>query len=126
MQKMPFELSHKYGCIRTRCAGDVMHKPGRNKQDQGEIQMNITLKQKDFEFLTYLADRELTLTQISQELGITKWDVQRVFDNLQEAGMIKSKKKGRERLVKITKNGEYFRDFYLKQKRKKNVLLGSK
>lgn len=80
--------------------------------------MNITLRKNDFEFLRYLANRELALKQIGEELGITKWEVQRVFDNLQESGMVKSRKEGRERFVKITKNGIYFREFYLRQRRK--------
>jgi len=89
------------------------------KDNWNKTNVIIKLDEKDFEFLRYLADRELTLTQIREELGITKWDIQRVFDNLQKSGMIKSKKEGRERMVKITKNGEYFRDFYLRQKRRK-------
>lgn len=82
--------------------------------------MEITLKEKDFGFLMYVADRELALKQIREELGITKQEVQRIFDNLQEAGMIRSRKEGRERFVKLTKNGNYFREFYRRQSRRKN------
>ena len=78
--------------------------------------MNLNLKKNDFEFMKILGDQKLILSQSSKKLVITQWMVQRIYNNLNECGMLKSKKKGRKRLVKLNKNGHYFNAWYQRNK----------
>ncbi len=80
--------------------------------------IDLNLKKRDFEFMRYLAYKELTLSQIKDELKITKWEVQRIFNNLNESEMLISRKEGRKRLVRLSKNGYYFKSWYLRNKLK--------
>ena len=79
--------------------------------------MEIVFKEKDFEFLKTLKNKELTLKEIGSKLKIQKQYIQRIFKNLEKSGMLESRKKGRNRFVKLNKNGRYFLNFYLRGKR---------
>ena len=78
--------------------------------------IDLNLKERDFEFMVYLSYKELTLSQIKEKLGITKWEVQRIFNNLNKSGMLISRKEGRKRMVRLSRNGHYFNDWYQRNK----------
>ena len=79
--------------------------------------MEIVFKKKDFEFLKTLKNKELTLKEIGLKLGMIKQYTQGIFKNLEKSGMLESRKEGRNRFVKLNKNGRYFLNFYLRRKR---------
>ena len=77
--------------------------------------MKIAFKEKDFEFLKALKNKELTLKEIGLKLGMIKQYTQGIFKNLEKSGMLESRKEGRNRFVKLNKNGRYFLNFYLRK-----------
>ena len=80
----------------------------------------INLKKKDFEFMKILNNNEMALGEIGSKMRLEKYEIQRIFNNLQKADMIISRKEKRKRLVKITKKGKYFNEFYKRQKKQGN------
>ena len=80
--------------------------------------MMINLKERDFVFMKILGEKELPLGVLGSKMGLHKFSIQRIFNKLEQSGLIDSRKDGRERLVKLNKNGKYFNEFYKKQKNK--------
>lgn len=80
---------------------------------------NISLRKKDFEFMRILGNREISLGKIGSKLRLDKYKIQRIFNNLEKADMIISRKEGRRRFVKLNKNGKYFNEFYKRQRDKR-------
>lgn len=80
----------------------------------------IKLKKKDFEFMKTLNKDEMALGMIGSRMGLEKYEIQRIFNNLEKLGMLTSRKERRKRFVKLTKNGKYFNDFYKRQKKHGN------
>ncbi len=76
----------------------------------------LNLKKKDFEFMKILNNNEMPLGMIGSKMGIEKYEIQRIFNNLVKSGMIISRKEGRKRLVKLIKNGKYLNDWYQRSK----------
>ena len=67
-----------------------------------------------------LNNNEMALGEIGSKMRLEKYEIQRIFNNLQKADMIISRKEGRVRFVKLTKKGKYFNEFYKRQKKQGN------
>lgn len=79
--------------------------------------MMINLKEREFVFMKILGEKERSLGVIGSEMKLGKFVIQRIFNKLEESGMLDSRKDGRERLVKLNKNGKYFNEFYKRQRK---------
>ena len=83
---------------------------------------DLNLKKRDFEFMKVVGKETLSLGYIKQKMKLEKYEIQRIFNNLARAGMVDSKKVGRIRVIKLNKNGHYFRDWYQRNK----IKIGNK
>ena len=83
--------------------------------------MTPELRVVDFEFMRAVK-KEKTLTQISFLVDKSYWHLnlsafQKILTKLENAGYVRSERRGRQRFVKITKDGRYFLNWYLKRKK---------
>ena len=80
----------------------------------------------DFEFLQEISKREKNLTQIKDDMDKSYWGMplsafQKILTKLENVGFVKSERRGRQRFVKITSDGKYFLNWYIRHRRKKEV-----
>ena len=73
----------------------------------------------DFEFLQGVSKKEKNLTQIKDDMdkgyfGMPLSTFQKILAKLENVGFVKSERRGRQRFVKITKDGKYFLSWYKK------------
>jgi len=76
----------------------------------------------DFEFMEEVLKKEKSLTQIKNDMDKGHWGMplaafQKILTKLQSIGFVKSERRGRQRFVKITKDGRYFLNWYQKNKK---------
>ena len=76
----------------------------------------------DFEFLQEISKKEKTLTQIKDNMDKGYWGMplaafQKILAKLENIRFVKSERRGRQRFVKITKDGKYFLNWYQKNKK---------
>lgn len=80
------------------------------------------LREIDFEFMKEVSQREKNLSQLRRNLNSRKnlkthlSVIQKILIKLENAGYVKSERRGRQRFVKITSDGEYFLNWYLRQR----------
>ena len=83
------------------------------------------LREVDFEFMKEISQKEKNLGKLRRNINLRMNSkihlstIQKILIKLENVKYVKSERRGRERFVKITNDGEYFLKFYLKQRRLK-------